>query len=134
MQEEDIRLLKSSTLNLTKELDQMKSTMATLRHQSHEKEENIPQLHTHVANRENGRMPNSDDDVSSIEIVQAKISTSSDFTKGLDQNQPPQVQQPPVSVIAERQLEEARAAHNKEKEEMKLQINHLQSLLTQQKR
>ena len=87
-----------------------------------------------MPSREHGRLPNSDDDVSSIEVLQAKMSTSSDFVRGLDQNQPSQAQQPPVSVIVEQQLEEEREAHNKEKEEMKLQMDHLKSLLTQQKR
>ena len=79
MQQEDIRLLKSSTLNLTKELDQMKSTMVALKQQSREKDESIKHLNQHItSSAENARVANSDDDVSSIEVVQAKASTSSE--------------------------------------------------------
>ena len=98
----------------------MRSTMVSLRQQSLEKDDSIKRLNRHLTSHEKGRMPNSEDDVSSVEVIQAKNSSSSDFAKASDQNQQLHAKRHSVSAFAEQQLEEARRAHSQEKDEMKL--------------
>ena len=72
-----------------------------------------------MSSNERAPTPNYEDDVSSIEVIQAKMSNSaSELGKVLDHQ--PQIETLPTHAVIEQKLDEAKKAHGKEKEEMKL--------------